>query len=198
MVDAGIGRLLIASLHQGIADVSPSRLDFYENWLSPTGMRDGRIGLAPLGAVLSFVHREEPPADRVIVAHAGVCAAEWTFGSLSGFRKRIMERLPFSLRVRAALGVGRALVLETISRSKVVLHLKDGQGSIEIKSPLFDYLREPSSTPMRRYYASAYTECLRLCGVDGLVDVDESAPGCRLRLVVRGMAPAAVAVLDRA
>ena len=52
--------------------------------------------------------------------------------------------------------------------------------------------------PMRRYYASAYTECLRLCGVDGLVDVDESAPGCRLRLVVRGMVPAAVEVLDRA
>ena len=94
-------------------------------------MRDGRIGLAPLGAVLSFVHREGPPADRVIVAHAGACAAEWTFGSLSGFRKRIMERLPFSLRVRAALGVGRALVLETIGRSKVVLHLKDGQGSVD-------------------------------------------------------------------
>ena len=63
MVDAGIGRLLISSLHQGIADVSPNRLEFYENWLSPTGMRDGRIGLAPLGAVLSFVHREEAPAN---------------------------------------------------------------------------------------------------------------------------------------
>ena len=63
MVDAGIGRLLIASLHQGIADVSPTRLEFYENWLSPTGMRDGRIGLAPLGAVLSFLQREEPPAN---------------------------------------------------------------------------------------------------------------------------------------
>ena len=41
MVDAGIGRLLISSLHQGIADVAPSRLEFYEEWLSPKGMRDG-------------------------------------------------------------------------------------------------------------------------------------------------------------
>ena len=47
MVDAGIGRLLISSLHQGITDISPNRLEFYEEWLSPTGMRDGRIGLAP-------------------------------------------------------------------------------------------------------------------------------------------------------
>ena len=198
MVDAGIGRLLIASLHQGIADVTPSRLDFYENWLSPTGMRDGRMGLAPLGAVLSFVQREEPPADRVIVSRAGSCAAEWTFDGLSGLRKRIIERLPFSLRVRAGLGVGRALVLETIGRSKVVLHLKDGHGSIDIKSPLFDYLREPSSMPMRRYYASAYTECLRLCGVDGVVDVDEATPGCRLRLTVRGPSPLPAGPLDRA
>ena len=115
MVDAAIGRLLIASLHQGIADVSPMRLEFYENWLSPTGMRDGRIGLAPLGAVLSFVQREEPPADRVIVTHAGACAAAWTYDGLSSFRKHVIERLPVSLRVRAGLGVGRALVAETMS-----------------------------------------------------------------------------------
>ncbi len=83
MVDAGIGRLLISSLHQGIADVSPNRLEFYENWLSPAGMRDGRIGLAPLGAVLSFLHREEAPANDQIVARAGRYAADWTFEDLS-------------------------------------------------------------------------------------------------------------------
>ncbi|MDH4065183.1 MAG: hypothetical protein OEW19_12350, partial [Acidobacteriota bacterium] len=63
MADAGIGRLLIASLHQGIAEVAPSRLEFYEDWLSPTGLSGGRMGLAPLGAVLSFLHREPPPAN---------------------------------------------------------------------------------------------------------------------------------------
>ena len=31
--DARIGRVLIASLHQAIADVLPTRLGFYENWL---------------------------------------------------------------------------------------------------------------------------------------------------------------------
>ena len=123
MVDAGIGRLLIASLHQGIADVSPTRLDFYENWLSPTGLRDGRMGLAPLGAVLSFMQREEPPADRLIPAHAGACASAWAYDGTSAFRKALIGRLPPGLRTRAALGLGRALVLETISRSKVTVRV---------------------------------------------------------------------------
>ena len=98
MVDAGIGRLLISSLHQGIADVSPTRLDFYENWLSPAGMRDGRIGLAPLGAVLSFLHREEPPANEQIVERAGRYAADWTFEDVSALRRWYISRLPMALR----------------------------------------------------------------------------------------------------
>jgi hypothetical protein len=191
MVDAGIGRLLTASLHQGIADISPTRLDFYENWLTPTGMRDGRIGLAPLGAVLSFIQREAPPADRIIVTHAGVCAADWTYHGVSALRKRLIARLPATLRLRAALRLGRALVVETIARSKVIVHVRDAQGTIDIKSPLFEYLREPSPSPMRHYYAAAYTECLRLCDVDGVVTVDESAPGCRLMLAAGGGATAA-------
>ena len=54
MTDAAVGRLLVASLHQGIADLLPMRLEFYEAWLHPSGLREGRIGLAPLAAVLSF------------------------------------------------------------------------------------------------------------------------------------------------
>ena len=58
---AGVGRMLVASLHQGISDLMPTRLEFYENWLHATGMRDGRIGLAPLAAVLSFLRQEGEP-----------------------------------------------------------------------------------------------------------------------------------------
>jgi hypothetical protein len=61
MIEAGIGRLLVASLHQGIADLLPTRLEFYEAWLNPSGLRDGRIGLAPLAAVLSFLRQEGEP-----------------------------------------------------------------------------------------------------------------------------------------
>ena len=71
-------------------------------------MRDGRIGLAPLGAVLSFVHREEAPANDEIVARAGRYAADWTFADVSALRRWFIRQLPTSLRARAALGLGRA------------------------------------------------------------------------------------------
>ena len=76
MADAGIGRLLLSSLHQGIGDVAPTRLEFYESWLSPEEMRASRFGLAPLSAVLSFVHREGPPTSDQIAIRAGACAAD--------------------------------------------------------------------------------------------------------------------------
>ena len=43
MNEAGIGRLLVASLHQGIGDLLPTRLEFYEAWLNPSGLRDGPL-----------------------------------------------------------------------------------------------------------------------------------------------------------
>ena len=76
MTEGGVGRLLVASLHQGIADLLPSRLEFYEAWLNPSGLRDGRIGLAPLAAVLSFL-RQEGESYRLIAARAGEYTAEW-------------------------------------------------------------------------------------------------------------------------
>src|SRR3989442_958866 len=72
MREAGIGRVLVASLHQGIADILPTRLGFYENWLNAEGLREGTIGLAPLYAVLSFL-RQEGDAYQMITTRAG----EW-------------------------------------------------------------------------------------------------------------------------
>lgn len=190
MVDAGIGRLLISSLHQGIADVSPSRLDFYENWLSPTGMRDGRIGLAPLGAVLSFVHREEAPANDEIMARAGRYAADWTYEGVSAPRRWFIRQLPTSLRARAALGLGRRLVLATVRQSKVTTRFKGSDGEVDITSALFDQLRDPASIPMRAFYASALGRLLAHCAVDADVGVNNGQPGewC-LVVKVRGARP---------
>src|SRR5438105_10790751 len=81
MREAGIGRVLVASLHQGIADILPTRLGFYENWLNAEGLREGTIGLAPLYAVLSFL-RQEGDAYQLITTRAGEYAAEWTVESI--------------------------------------------------------------------------------------------------------------------
>jgi len=47
MTEAQVGRVLPACLHQAISEVLPDRLEYYEEWLSPDGLRDGSIGLAP-------------------------------------------------------------------------------------------------------------------------------------------------------
>jgi hypothetical protein len=187
MVDAGIGRLLISSLHQGIADVTPSRLEFYEEWLSPKGMRDGRIGLAPLGAVLSFVHREEAPANDAIVARAGRYAADWTYADLLSIRRWFIHRLPTSLRARAALGLGRRLVLATVRQSKVRTRLNGVNGQVDIRSALFDQLRDPATIPMRAFYAAALSRLLAHCAVQADVGVNNTGPGAwSLIITVRG------------
>lgn len=191
MVDAGIGRLLISSLHQGIADVSPMRLEFYENWLSPAGMRDGRIGLAPLGAVLSFLHREEPPANDDIARRAGTYAADWTFEEISAMRRWVIRQLPVRLRVRAALGLGKRLVMATVRQSKVKVRMHTAGAVVEIQSALFEQLRDPASVPMRGFYAAALQRLLALCTIDGDVSVaSEHEAGWSLAVTVRGPAPA--------
>jgi hypothetical protein len=190
MVDAGIGRLLISSLHQGIADVSPNRLEFYENWLSPAGMRDGRIGLAPLGAVLSFLYREAAPANDAIVLRAGRYAADWTFEELSAFRRWYIRRLPTGMRARSALGLGRRLVLATVRESKLKTRFDGTTAAIDITSALFDQLRDPATIPMRAFYASAIDRLLAHCAVDAQVTVTNDRPGAwSLAIIVKGARP---------
>lgn len=190
MVDAGIGRLLISSLHQGIADVSPSRLEFYENWLSPKGMRDGRIGLAPLGAVLSFLHREEAPANAQIVERAGRYAADWTFQGLMPLRRWLIPRLPMPMRARAALGLGKRLIVDTVRESKVKVRFSGTTAAIDIHSALFDQLRDPATMPMRAFYASAVDRLLAHCAVDAEVSVTtDQARAWSLTIIVRGPRP---------
>src|SRR4030081_3002569 len=107
MREAGIGRVLVASLHQGIADILPTRLAFYENWLNAEGLREGTIGLAPLYAVLSFL-RQEGDAYQIITTRAGEYAAEWTVQSMPPLRRNVLKSAPEWLRRRLLLRLSRA------------------------------------------------------------------------------------------
>src|SRR5947208_7047960 len=102
MREAGIGRVLVASLHQGIADILPTRLGFYENWLTAEGLREGTIGLAPLYAVLSFL-RQEGAAYHIITTRAGEYAAEWTVQSMTPMQRSAVRSMPEWLRRRLVL-----------------------------------------------------------------------------------------------
>jgi hypothetical protein len=179
MSEPRIGRLLVASLHQSIADVLPDRLEFYENWLSPTGLREGRIGLAPLSAVLSFLRREGTAYDDVTV-RAGRYAAEWTVRSAPATRQRLIRMLPARWRVRPALQVARDLVRTTYPGSRAIVRVTRGTASVDLRGSLFCEVREASALPLCGFYRAAIVEVLRAFGIVATAEVVECrASGAR-------------------
>src|SRR5512132_599792 len=118
MIEAGIGRLLVASLHQGIADLLPTRLEFYESWLNPSQLREGRIGLAPLAAVLSFLRLEGEPYH-LITARAGQYTAEWAVADVPRWRMRLILAAPPAVRKRLAIGIAEWMVRSTYGDTRV-------------------------------------------------------------------------------
>jgi hypothetical protein len=161
MREAGIGRVLVASLHQGIADILPTRLSFYENWLNTEGLRGGTIGLAPLYAVLSFL-RQEGAAYEMITTRAGQYAAEWTVESMPSVRRRVIKAAPEWLRKRLLLRLGGQMVRNSYHGSRVVARMRSGTARIDLRASIFCTVREPVEHPLCGFYAAAYTRLLSL------------------------------------
>src|SRR5216117_2128628 len=132
MREAGIGRVLVASLHQGIADILPTRLSFYENWLNAEGLREGTIGLAPLYAVLSFL-RQEGDAYQIITTRAGEYAAEWTVQALTPFQRTALKTAPEWLRRRLVLRLARRVVRSSYRGSRAISRLRRGTASVDVR-----------------------------------------------------------------
>jgi bacteriochlorophyll 4-vinyl reductase len=170
MSDAGIGRVLVASLHQGIADILPSRLGFYENWLSAEGLRQGTIGLAPLMAVLSFL-RQEGEAYEIITTRAGEYAAEWTVESMPPLQRSILKTTPEWLRRRLVLRLARGVVRSSYQGSRAVLQLRRGIASVNVRASIFCTVRQRVSHPLCGYYAAAFTRMLTLFNLHGRTEV---------------------------
>ncbi|MEO6239599.1 MAG: hypothetical protein ABIQ52_21595 [Vicinamibacterales bacterium] len=184
MSESRIGRVLVASLHQSIADLLPTRLEFYENWLNVAGLREGTIGLAPLTAVLSFL-RTEGHAYDLITSRAGEYAAAWTFENVPALKVRLIRRLPPALRARAALGTARALVHATYPGSRAITKLTRGQVTVDIRGSLFCEVREVSTEPLCGFYASGIARVLQLFDVSAEAQVSECrASGARRSCLV--------------
>jgi hypothetical protein len=164
MTEAGIGRILVASLHQGIADVLPTRLDFYEHWLHPEGLRHGTIGLAPMHAVLSFLRQEGAPYHQICRC-AGGYAAEWTVASQWAPQRALIRSMPIVLRSRAVLRLARATIRRTYVGTRVTVRLRKGQGSVDVRASLFCTIRDSSDQPLCGFYAATVSRLLELYGV---------------------------------
>ena len=190
MSEPRIGRVLVASLHQAIGDLLPNRLEFYENWLNVSGLREGTIGLAPLFAVLSFL-RTEGEAYDLITSRAGEYAADWTVNNLGPLERRVVRALPARLRARAALRTARALVRDTYRGSRAIVRFKRGTASVDLRGSLFCEVREASILPLCGFYASAIARVLQLFALRADARVSECRAagrrkGCLLSVVVSG------------
>jgi predicted hydrocarbon binding protein len=170
MRDAGVGRVLVASLHQGIADILPTRLGFYENWLSAEGLRDGTIKLAPLYAVLSFL-RQEGDAYHTITTRAGEYAAAWTVQSMPQAYRALITSAPMWLRGRLVLGLAKRLTRRTFKESRAASRMRRGTANVEIRSSIFCTVREPVPQALCGFYAAAFTRLLLLFGVGAQAEV---------------------------
>ena len=170
MREAGIGRVLVASLHQGIADILPDRLAFYENWLNAEGLREGTIGLAPLYAVLSFL-RQEGDVYQTITARAGEYAAEWTIQSMAPRRRAFVRAMPEWLRRRILLGMAGRLVRSSYRGSRAIARLRRGTASIDVRASIFCTVREPVPAPLCGFYAAAFTKLMTLFDIGAHTNV---------------------------
>ena len=170
MREAGIGRVLVASLHQGIADILPTRLGFYENWLNAEGLREGTIGLAPLNAVLSFL-RQEGDGYQKTTARAGEYAAEWTFQSMSQVQRSIIKAAPAWIRRRLLLRLARALVRSSYRGSRAISRLRHGTASVDVHASIFCTVREPVLQPLCGFYAAAFTRLVALFNLHAHAEV---------------------------
>lgn len=171
MTDDGIGRLLVASLHQSIGDILPTRLDYYEHWLSPMGLREGRSGLAPLGAVLSFLRQEGEQSYNTVMTVAGRYSAEWHYAE-GGLGQRLRGWLPKRLRRGAALRRARNLLRTAYQPLVVTTAMRRGRGAVRLQGSVFCTLREPWPWPTCAYVAGALTRHFELHGLDAHVRIE--------------------------
>ena len=170
MKDARIGRVLVASLHQGIADILPSRLSFYENWLDARGLRQGTIGLAPLTAVLSFL-RQEGDAYGMITRRAGEYAAEWTVDAFSAPQRAAIKAAPRWLRSRIVVRVARQIVRSSYRDSRAITRFRRGTAQIDVRASIFCTVREPVASPLCGFYAAAVQRLMEKFNIGAQTEV---------------------------
>ena len=174
MIEAGIGRLLVASLHQGIVDLLPVRLEFYEAWLNPAGLHQGRIGPAQLAAVVSFL-RLEGELYSLVAARAGEYTADWTVAGLTAFQRGVIRVAPSGLRSRLVMRRVRWIIRETSHGSCAVVRRRKGRFSVHIRGSVFCGVRDRVEQLLCGFYASAIRRLMLLFNLE----VEVATEQCR-------------------
>ena len=166
MSEPKIGRVLASSLHQAISDLMPTRVEFYESWLTPGRIRKGELGRARVAAVLSFLRQEGSGYDAV-VRRAGRYTADWTVETLPAVERAVVRRLPRPLRIRAVLRAARRLIRHLHADGELVSSVRRGTAVVEVGGSLFCDVRERVPSPLCGFYAALLDRYFEFFGLSG-------------------------------
>jgi bacteriochlorophyll 4-vinyl reductase len=183
MSEPKIGRVLASSLHQAITELVPTRVEFYESWLTPGRIRKGEMGRARVAGVLSFLRQEGESYDAV-VRRAGRYTADWTVDTLPSVERAVVRRLPRPLRVRAVLRAARRLIRQLHAGSDLDSVVRRGTAVVEIEGSLFCDVRERAQAPLCGFYAALLDRYFEFFGLPGAAVVSRcrgtGEPSCEL------------------
>jgi len=192
-----MSRVVVAALHQALGEHIPLRLEFYEHYLRPMRLRDGRVGVAPFLAALSFLRREDGCWDPVMDT-AGRYAANWTIDALSTPQRLLLGRLPAGWRARLALRLVARLVNDTRRGTRARRTGRSRAGHLRIEGSPFCEVRDPVQAPLCRFYAAAAEQVCRRLGLEVAVSWAScramAGPACELEVVLRSATAADAAV----
>lgn len=170
MRDARIGRLVPASLHEAIAELLPTRLEYYEEWLRPEELRRGSIAPGALVAVLSFLRQEPGGSYTRVVERAGWHAGQWTL-DLTPRRRRVSRWTPLWWRVRRATAVARDIVRDSYATATLEGRVGRKGGQLTLRQSPFCDVRERHEGPLCGFYASIVRELLAVMHVQATVEI---------------------------
>jgi len=159
MSEPKIGRVLASSLHQAISEVMPTRVEFYESWLTPARIRRGELGRARITAVISFL-RQEGDDYETVVDRAGRYTADLTVDTLPAIQRAVVRRLPRPIRVRVVLRMAGRMIRGLHDEGRLEAAVRRGTAVVAIDGSLFCDVRETAPAPLCRYYGALIERCL--------------------------------------
>jgi hypothetical protein len=146
MSEPKIGRVLAASLHQAINELMPTRVEFYETWLTASRIRKGELGRARIIAVISFLRQEGADYE--------------TVDSLPVVERALVRRLPRAIRIRVVLRMAVRMIRGLHDDGRLRTAVRRGTAVVSIGGSLFCDVREPATAPLCRFYGAALERCL--------------------------------------
>ena len=164
MSEPKIGRALGASLHQAISEILPTRVEFYESWLTTDRLRDGELGRARVTAVISFL-RQEVAAYDAVMDRAARYTADWTLDTLPALEHTLLRGMPRSLRVRAVLWVGARFIRGLHADGRLRWTLRRDAAVATIDRSLFCDIRAHTAGPSCGFYGALLARCLESFGI---------------------------------